>query len=163
MSRAATRRPRRVSPTILKLSSLLRKSASLTFRRELGLQSAEWRALALIGDDGPLSHGALCDLMAQDKGQVSRVVASLVADDMVVRAANGRSITLSLADRGRAVYDRLTVLSYRRNERLLAGLKAAQVEVLFHCLDVMTRNAVQVTASESAPATSGSRGRRLDG
>lgn len=151
MSRPAIRRQRRVSPTILKLSSLLRRSASITFRRELDLQSAEWRALALIGDDGPLSHGALCELMAQDKGQVSRVVASLVADDMVVRAANGRSISLSLADKGRAVYGRLTVLSYRRNERLLAGLKAAEIEVLFRCLDVMTRNAVQMMASESAP------------
>lgn len=153
MSRAANRRPRRVSPTILKLSSLLRKSATLTFRRELGLQSAEWRALALIGDDGPLSHGALCELMAQDKGQVSRVVASLVADGMVARQANGRSVTLSLAAPGRSVYERLTLLSYRRNERLLAGLRAQEIEVLLHCLDVMTANAVQLTASEAAAAT----------
>lgn len=129
---------------------MLRKSASITFRRELGLQSAEWRALALIGDDGPLSHGALCELMAQDKGQVSRVVAVLVADGMVVRTANGRSITLSLADKGKAVYERLTVLSYQRNERLLAGLKAAEIAVLFHCLDVMTRNALHLMAAESA-------------
>ena len=150
MSRPAPRRPRRISPGVLKLSSLLRKSASVTFRRELGLQSAEWRALALIGDDGPLSHGALCELMAQDKGQVSRVVASLVADEMVARTANGRSITLSLAARGEALYERLTVLSYQRNRRLLAGLKPAEVRTLFHCLDVLTANAQQLLASESA-------------
>ena len=150
MSRQAPRRPRRVSPGVLKLSSLLRKSASVTFRRELGLQSAEWRVLALIGDDGPLSHGALCELMAQDKGQVSRVVASLVIDDMVVRTAKGRSIILSLADKGRAIYERLTALSYQRNRRLLAGLQPAEVRTLFHCLDVLTANALQLLASESA-------------
>lgn len=162
MSRAAARRPRRVSPTVLKLSSLLRKSASITFRRELALQSAEWRALALIGDDGPLSHGALCELMAQDKGQVSRVVASLVADDMVVRQANGRSITLSLAGKGRAIYERLTVISYQRNDRLLAGLKATEIRMLFHCLDVMTENAVQLMSSEAAGGSMNGPGQDTD-
>lgn len=154
MPRPATRRPRRVSPTVLKLSSLVRKSASLTFGRELGLQPAEWRALALIGDDGPLSHGALCELMAQDKGQVSRLVASLVADGMVLREVNGRSVTLSLGPAGRPVYERLTVLSHRRNRRLLAGLQPQEVAVLFRCLDVMTRNALQLVASESKDAFS---------
>ena len=150
MSRTATRRPRRVSPTVLKLSSLMRKTASVTFRRELGLQPAEWRALALIGDDGPLSHGALCELMAQDKGQVSRVVASLVAAGMVARNVNGRSVTLSLGPAGRPVYARLTTLSHQRNRRFLEGLQPQEVAVMFHCLDVMTRNAQQLMASESA-------------
>ena len=141
MSRTATRRPRRVSPTVLKLSSLMRKTASVTFRRELGLQPAEWRALALIGDDGPLSHGALCELMAQDKGQ---------AAGMVARDVNGRSVTLSLGPAGRPVYARLTTLSHQRNRRFLEGLLPQEIAVMFHCLDVMTRNAQQLMSSESA-------------
>ncbi len=149
MSRTATRRPRRVSPTVLKLSSLMRRTASATFRRELGLQPAEWRALALIGDDGPLSHGELCDLMAQDKGQVSRVVTALVAEGMVARRVEGRRVTLSLGAAGRPIYRRLTALSHERNRRLLAGLQPEEVAVLFRCLDVMTRNAQQLMVSES--------------
>ena len=150
MSRTATRRPRRVSPTVLKLSTLMRRTASATFRRELGLQPAEWGALALIGDDGPLSQGELCGLMAQDKGQVSRVVAALVAEGMVERRIDARRVTLSLGAAGRPVYRRLTLLSHDRNRRLLAGLQPDEVAVLFHCLDVMTRNAQQLMASEDA-------------
>ena len=149
MSRTATRRPRRVSPTVLKLSSLMRRTASATFGRELGLQPAQWRALALIGDDGPLSHGELCELMAQDKGQVSRVVTALVASGMVARRVDGRRVTLSLGAAGRPIYRRLTTLSHERNRRLLAGLQPEEVAVLFHCLDVMMRNAQQLLAAEA--------------
>ncbi|MGE0311886.1 MAG: MarR family winged helix-turn-helix transcriptional regulator [Lautropia sp.] len=139
----------------MKLASLIRKSASILYRHELDLLPAQWRALALIGDDRPLSLRALGDLMATDKGQTSRTVADLVARGWVRSDPNGRHVDLSLTPDGRALHRRLTVLSHRRNAALLAGLPARDIEALFRCLDVMTVNARQLLdAPQASPPPS---------
>lgn len=139
---------RRVSRSVLKLATLIRRSASMTYRQTFGLQGNEWRALALIGDDGPLGHQALCDLMTLDKGQVSRLVTRLVDAGFVSRRVEGRHAVLSLASAGRVLYERLTAISFARNERILSGLDADDVQTLFRCLDIMTVNVAAMQHDE---------------
>lgn len=145
---------RRAGPVIMKLAALIRKSGSLVYRRELGLAPAQWRALALIGDDGPLSLRALSELMASDKGQTSRIVADLVGQGWVRSDPNGRQVELALTASGRALHRRLTVISHRRNDALLAGLDARDRKVLFRCLDTLGENAMREFAASDALAPS---------
>lgn len=145
---------RRVSRSVLKLATLIRRSATTTYRREFGLQGNEWRALTLIGDDGPLGHQTLCDLMTLDKGQVSRVVTGLVDAGLVSRRVEGRHAVLSLAPAGQALHERLTSISFARNERILDGLDAQEVQTLFRCLDAMTANVVRMQEGEDPAVNS---------
>ena len=67
-----------VSNRLLSLATLLRRSANLLYRRELGLSEVEWRILAIVGDHAPLTLAALVEILGLDKGQLSRGVTALV-------------------------------------------------------------------------------------
>ena len=74
-----------LSYRIITLATLLRRSASLTYRRQFSLSQIDWSILALVGEHAPLSHNQLADLIGLDKGQLSRGVSALVAKDLITR------------------------------------------------------------------------------
>ncbi|HXE85419.1 MAG TPA: helix-turn-helix domain-containing protein, partial [Hyphomicrobiaceae bacterium] len=79
-----------VSNRVLSLATLLRRSANLLYRRELGLSEVEWRILAMVGDRAPLTLGALVEILGLDKGQLSRAVTALVKRRILARTADAQ-------------------------------------------------------------------------
>ena len=146
---AATRRARETlsegAPTIRELLSyrlhvvanLLSRGAALRYKREFGVSLWEWRTVALLGAQAPLSLNELAAAAGLDKSQMSRVVAGLVARGVVVRgvdATDGRGVSLSLSRSGTKLYEGLIRAAAERNDAFLGCLSAAEREALASAL-----------------------------
>ncbi len=92
----------------------------------------EWRLLALTQAHGPAHPGDLADLMLMDKSQLSRLIKALGAKGLIknkLDPKDARAVVLSLTARGRTLYDDVIKEVIRRNERVLAPLSTAEVQV----------------------------------
>jgi DNA-binding MarR family transcriptional regulator len=146
-----------VSNRLLSLATLLRRSANLLYRRELGLSEVEWRIIAIVGDHAPLRLGALVEILGLDKGQLSRGVTTLVTRRILTRFADpqdSREVQIALTLDGKATFDTLIALALERNRELVAGLDRAELAALLAALDRLLANARIMLAQSQA------RGRR---
>ena len=144
-----------VSNRVLGLATLLRRSANLLYRRELGLCEVEWRILAIVGDHAPLSLGTLVEVLGLDKGQLSRNVSALVRRRILARIPdpqNGREPQIVLTVHGKETFATLIALALERNRSLVAGLSRAEVAALLTVLDRLLVNAKVMLADGQAEA-----------
>ena len=118
-----------VSNRLLSLATLLRRSANLLYRKELGLSEVEWRILAMVGDRAPLTLGALVEILGLDKGQLSRGVTALVKRRILVRSVDPqgrREVHIALTPNGQAAFDALIALALERNRELVRRIDAGR-------------------------------------
>lgn len=155
MLRAMKAKSPRLGPVVLTLASLIRRTATLSYRRGFGLQSNEWRVLVLVADNGPMSNTELCERMAQDKGQVSRAISAMVDAGYVLREPRGRAVRVSLTESGRTLARELIAISRRRSDALLDGLDLDERRVLFDCLARISANARALCEDEAQAAGAG--------
>jgi len=151
-----------VSPKVIRLANLLRRSGTLAYGRKLGLSQVEWRVLALVGEHAPITLNALAEQMGLDKGQISRGVSALVSRNLLLREyrRKGRGIAITLGPRGEELYGELMAAAIERNGLMLAGMSDAEASELFKMLDRLTELAraalAREQAAERAPPTSDS-------
>jgi DNA-binding MarR family transcriptional regulator len=129
-----------VSSKVIRLANILRRSSTLVYGRKFGLSQVEWRIVALVGENAPISLNALAELMGLDKGQTSRGVSALVARRLLLREyrRDGRGIAITLSTRGAEVYRELMASALERNRVLLHGMSDAERSELFRILDRLT-------------------------
>jgi DNA-binding MarR family transcriptional regulator len=142
-----------VSNRLLALATLLRRSASLLYRRELGLSHVEWRVLAMVGDQAPLTLGALTEILGLDKGQLSRSVTALVKRRILMRIPDpqdSREVHITLTPHGQETFEALVSLALERNRELVAGLSRADIATLLAALDRLLANAKIMLAQSHA-------------
>lgn len=142
------RAPRLVSSRVIHLATLLRRTASLAYKREFDLASSEWRILVLTGEFAPLSHGELTELASLDKGQLSRGVSALVDRGLLLRTRNRRQALIELSAEGRALFERIMALAEERNRQLVRGIPEADVEAFFRTVEQMMRTAKELFRAE---------------
>jgi DNA-binding MarR family transcriptional regulator len=133
-----------VSNRLLSLATLLRRSANLLYRKELGLSEVEWRILAIVGDHAPLTLATLVEILGLDKGQLSRNVTALVKRRILMRTPDpqdSREMRIALTPRGEETFDALIGLALNRNRELVAGLSGAEVATLLAALEHLLANA----------------------
>jgi DNA-binding MarR family transcriptional regulator len=142
-----------VSNRLLSLATLLRRSANLLYRQELGLSEVEWRILAMVGDHAPLTLGALVEILGLDKGQLSRGVTTLVKRRILVRTADpqdSREVRIALTPLGHETFDTLVALALKRNRELVGGLSQLEMSALLAALDRLLANARTMLAQGQA-------------
>lgn len=142
------RAPRLVSSRVIHLATLLRRTASLAYKREFDLASSEWRILVLTGEFAPLNHGELTELASLDKGQLSRGVSALVDRGLLSRTRNRRQAQIELSAEGRALFERIMVLAEERNRQLVRGIPEADVDAFFRTVEQMMRTAKDLFRAE---------------
>jgi DNA-binding MarR family transcriptional regulator len=138
-----------VSNRLLSLATLLRRSANLLYRRELGLPEVEWRILAIVGDHAPLTLAALVEILGLDKGQLSRGVTALVRRRLLTRTVDpqdSREVRIALSPHGEETFNALIGLALNRNRDLVAGLSGAEVAALLAVLEQLVANAKAMLA-----------------
>ena len=119
-------------------ANLVSRGAALRYRREFGVSLMEWRAVALIGAQAPISLNELARHAGLDKSQMSRVVAGLTERGHVLRGidmADGRGVRLSLTRTGRKLYEGLIAAANQRNDALLAALTPRELACFEAALD----------------------------
>ena len=150
---------RLMSARLITLVTQIRRTAALTYRRELGLSEVEWRVLSQIGEHAPLSLNALAEIIGLDRGQLSRGVTRLVAAGFVTRTARrgGPGILIGLTPAGEDQFLRLMALALERNAAFTRGIDARELATFSAVLDKMTANARALLAAEQARTRGGSR------
>ena len=144
---------RLVSQRILVLSNLLRRAASLRYRRLLDLQAGEWGVVAELGHRSPCTLNDLSGRIGVDKTQLSRTVARLIARGLVRRKPNprdNREVRLSLSPNGEECYGAIMRAGSAANRSLLADLSAREQEQLVDLIDRITVRARELLNKEGS-------------
>jgi DNA-binding MarR family transcriptional regulator len=140
-----------MSSRLIVLANLLKRGAILRYKRLAGLSSVEFGLVASLGRRPPMSVVRLAEAVGQDKGQISRALAGLVARKLVARAVNprdNREVLVSLTRAGLAAHDTIVAGALERNQRLLEQLGPREISMLLDHIDRLTRKAEDMLAVE---------------
>jgi len=131
------------------VANLLSRGAELRYRREFGVSLWEWRTVALLGAvTAPLSLNHLAHAAGIHKSQMSRVVSGLTRRKLVLRAANGREVALTLTKPGRRLYEGLISAASERDRAFNNCLSRNEKEVLERCLSKLAGQARELIRKE---------------
>lgn len=100
------------------------------YERQFGLKIPQWRLIAVLADEGPLTQQALCGRTVMDKVTVMRAAQGLVRRGFVRRlpnSADGRSHRLALTRSGERMYRDIVPLALDHEARLLHGFEQADI------------------------------------
>jgi DNA-binding MarR family transcriptional regulator len=105
--------------------------------KEYGLSTQSWLILTVIGRFAPLSPSEVADHTSVRRDRISRIVDQLVDHGLVKRQlseSDRRRMVLTLAPKGKHVYDELEVVARQIEIEVLAGLAKAEREALSNAL-----------------------------
>jgi DNA-binding MarR family transcriptional regulator len=118
--------PYRLSVAANAVSRLIARA----YQRRFGLKIAEWRLLAVLADEGPLTQQALCGRTVMDKVTVMRAAQGLAGRGLVRRMPNRadrRSHRLALTRSGQQIYREIVPLALEHEARLLQGFRSEDI------------------------------------
>lgn len=161
-----TASPRRPLDDLLlyRLSRLLSVAGSMVIRLcegRFGITRREWRLIATLASRGELSSSELADHAQLDRARTSKAVGSLVAKQLVTRAARAgdrRQVRLGLTEAGQALYEALYPLVARINADLMGALDAGDAQRFDAALLKLQAQAERMV--EAAVLPKADRGRR---
>ncbi len=119
--------PYRLSVAANAVSQLIARS----YEEKFGLKIPEWRLLAVLADEGPLTQQMLCGRTIMDKVTVMRAARGLLRRGAIKRMPHdrdGRSHRLLLTKTGQQLYARIVPLAIKYEAQLLAGIERGDVD-----------------------------------
>jgi DNA-binding MarR family transcriptional regulator len=114
-----------------------------------GVTRHQWRMLAALVENGPLSPSMLAEVVRQERAVVSRHVTELVSKELVQRierTGDRRRAQLVATPTGHRLYEELFPLLAQINRRLMMALDASEAAMLELLLDKLTVRARQIYA-----------------
>jgi DNA-binding MarR family transcriptional regulator len=136
------------------LSNRVSGAIARVYSERFDLGVTEWRVMAVLGRYPGLSASEVAQRTAMDKVAVSRAVASLLDSGRLERETHGddrRRSVLRLSTAGQAIYREVAPMAIDFEQRLLAGMDAAERALLFRLLDRLDELELQAEA-ECVPA-----------
>lgn len=135
--------PYKLSVTSNKVSALIAKA----YEAKFGLSIPQWRLLAVLNQESPLSQLELVNRTFMDKVMVSRTVSSLIARGLIERKtqkADKRLQALSLTKDGQVVVDEIIPIAKELEAKILAPFSKEEILSLEGLLDALTRRTDQI-------------------
>jgi DNA-binding MarR family transcriptional regulator len=114
-------------------SNAVSRLIARAYEDRFGLTIAQWRLIAVLAEDGPLTQQAIGSRTVMDKVTVSRATQGLVKRKLVQRAphdADGRSHRLALSRAGAHLYSDVAPVALAYEARLLRQFDSSAVEGL---------------------------------
>jgi len=121
--------PYRLSVAANAVSQLIARA----YEDRFGLKVPQWRLIAVLADEGPLTPQALCERTVMDKVTVTRAAQGLVKRRLARRepnASDGRSHRLWLTRAGTDLHRHIAPLALDYERQLLAGFGTQDIERL---------------------------------
>jgi len=140
-----------MSSRLIVLANLLKRGATLRYKRLAGLSSVEFGLVASLGRRPPMSVIRLAEAVGMDKGQISRALAELVTRKLVAKEINprdNRETLVCLTKAGLAAHDAIVAGAQERNRRLLEQLDKDEFKLLLDQIDRLTGTAARMLADE---------------
>lgn len=120
------------------LSNRVSQDIAGLYSERFGLSITEWRVMAVLGHQSPLSANTVAERTAMDKVAVSRAVSGLLEKKILIRQtdpADGRRSSLKLSAKGYSVFDQIVPLALTLERQILASLAPAEQTQLLAILD----------------------------
>jgi DNA-binding MarR family transcriptional regulator len=131
------------------IANKLSRSATVLYQKRFGVNVTEWRILVLLAIEPGIPASRICHVIGFDKGPVSRTLSIMQGRGLVAIKAgpkDGRTHSISLTPKGRAIHDDIMVVALERESRLLGCLQKEEREVLINLLARVHGNLAAVTA-----------------
>jgi DNA-binding MarR family transcriptional regulator len=125
-------------------SNAVSRLIARAYEDRFGLTIPQWRLIAVLAEDGPLTQQAIGARTVMDKVTVSRATQGLVKRRLVERAphdADGRSHHLALSKAGERLYGEISPVALEYEARLLQEFDPAAVAELKRVLLLLERAA----------------------
>jgi DNA-binding MarR family transcriptional regulator len=151
-----------VSRRILVLANLLRRAASLRYRRLLRLAGVEWGLVAHVGLGKPQTLNQIAHGMGLEKAQLSRTVSSLVKRGLLSKKSNPRNrreVLIALTGEGRRQHRIIRAAGEAANDRLLAKLSEEARAAFVTRIEHLTAHARELLELEQAASRNPSDGK----
>jgi len=136
--------PYRLSITSNRVSDLVAEA----YDRLFGLSIPQWRVIAVLGEQAPLTQLAIVRQTVMDKMTVSRAVRPLVGRGLIDRAPHAgdkRSSLLVLSDAGRMLYESVAPAALAMETALLAEFSLEEVHALEASLNKLEAAALRLS------------------
>ena len=132
-------------------SNAVSRLIARAYEDRFGLTIPQWRLVAVLGEDGPLTQQAIGVRTVMDKVAVSRATQGLVKRRLVQRAphdADGRSHHLALSKAGERLYSEVSPVALEYEARLLRQFDPEAVEELKRVLRHLEQAAEMLSQGE---------------
>jgi len=123
---------------LARLQARLNVQAADLLRRHGGMALTHWRILLLLYDGLARTQKEMVDMTGLDKGQVSRIVDKLIADDLVTSESDKtdkRVHNLRLTPAAQKILRRVIPIMRQRQAYLESGFDENELAQLFGFLD----------------------------
>jgi DNA-binding MarR family transcriptional regulator len=111
--------------------------------RKSRINVARWRILAVLAMGDGITISEIVERAMLQQSALSRVLTKMESEGLVLRSPrrnDGRYVEVFLTDRGRTLFESLDPIVRRRQERLLDGFSAEEVELIFSLLRRLVAN-----------------------
>jgi DNA-binding MarR family transcriptional regulator len=136
--------PYRLSVATNAVSRLIARA----YESRFALKIPQWRLMAVLADEGPLTQQALCVRTIMDKVTVMRAAQGLLRRRLIRRVPNaqdGRSHRLIMTAAGQRLYDQIVPMALEYQARLLSGMERDDVVRLEHMLRSLEQSAITLS------------------
>ena len=136
--------PYRMSVATNAVSELIARA----YQARFGLTIPQWRLIAVLGEDGPLTQQALSARTVMDKVTVSRAAAALTERGLISRTpheADGRSHRVALTGEGASLYAEVAPLALAYEAQLLEAFSPFELQTAHHLLRRLEAAAMALT------------------
>jgi DNA-binding MarR family transcriptional regulator len=137
-------------------SNAVSRLIARAYEDRFGLTIPQWRLIAVLAEDGPLTQQAIGSRTVMDKVTVSRATQGLVKRSLVQRAphdVDGRSHRLALSKAGARLYKEVAPVALEYEARLLQEFEPSAVAGLKELLLHLERVAAELAAGDGATAS----------
>ena len=134
-------------------SNAVSRLIARAYEDRFGLTIPQWRLIAVLAEDGPLTQQAIGARTVMDKVTVSRATQGLVKRRLLQRVphdADGRSHHLALSKAGERLYSEVSPVALEYEARLLQQFDPAAVEELKRVRRHLESAAEVLSAAESS-------------
>ena len=134
-------------------SNAVSRLIARAYEDRFGLTIPQWRLIAVLAEDGPMTPGALVARTAMDKVTISRAAQGLLRRRLVGRVAHeadGRSHRLSLTGEGTRLHAEIAPLALAYEAALLSGLAPGEVAAVKLLLKRLEAAAIRLSGDATA-------------
>ncbi|MEW5421066.1 winged helix DNA-binding protein [Amorphus sp. 3PC139-8] len=120
------------------LAGVIDRVGQSWLKSDYGLNIRLWRVLGMVAALEPVRFGELVHTLQLDKGQLSRLVKTLAAEDLLSvdpDPSDQRVTIVRLTDKGRATNREVLLAARQRNEQVLSELTPEEADTLVRLLD----------------------------
>ncbi|MCI1003854.1 MarR family transcriptional regulator [Herbaspirillum sp. C7C8] len=131
---------------LAQLAEAVSRSVAGVYADRFGLSRDEWRILAALAEEGQMQASALVPHTSLDKMQVSRALARMEQEGLVLRQPcpdDARARIVRPTAQGRKLYRKIVPMVQAREAYLLQALSCAEREALLRAMEKIRERAMQ--------------------